>query len=79
MREWSKTVLRRDGYKCVICGANRQRLHADHIKPFALFPELRFDLDNGRTLCLPCHKEFGANVFRGELTRAAILPTVTGK
>ena len=32
-------------------------LHADHIKPFAFFPSLRFDLENGRTLCVECHKK----------------------
>lgn len=34
----------------------RVDLQADHIKPFAMYPELRFDVDNGRTMCIPCHK-----------------------
>lgn len=32
------------------------KLHADHIKPFAFYPNFRFDLNNGRTLCKPCHQ-----------------------
>lgn len=52
---WRLSVLIRDGHKCVRCGATEQ-LDADHIQPQALYPELRFDVNNGRTLCRPCHR-----------------------
>ena len=55
---WRNSVFERDGYSCVWCGDNRGgNLEADHIKPFALFPELRLAIDNGRTLCVDCHKK----------------------
>lgn len=53
---WRESVLLRDDYKCVFCGSDKS-LEADHIKPKAIYPELRFDVDNGRTLCNPCHKQ----------------------
>ena len=55
---WRRAVYERDGYKCIHCGDDRgHNLNADHIKPWSLYPELRFDIDNGRTLCVPCHKK----------------------
>ena len=38
-----------------MCLVRGNYLEADHIKPWAYFPDLRFELDNGRTLCRPCH------------------------
>jgi predicted restriction endonuclease len=57
-RLWRKAVYERDNYTCVWCGDNKgNNLEADHIKPFYLYPELRFAIDNGRTLCRECHKK----------------------
>ena len=54
---WREAVFTRDEYTCQFCGKIGGDMQADHIKPFALFPELRFDTDNGRTLCKPCHRK----------------------
>lgn len=58
-KAWRTLVFERDNYSCVECKKRGSYLHADHIKPFALFPELRLDINNGRTLCVPCHKNTG--------------------
>ncbi len=57
MQNWRKAVFQRDDYTCQICGQKGGLLHADHIKRFALFPELRFEVSNGRTLCYNCHRK----------------------
>lgn len=54
---WRKTVFARDGYRCRDCGDDRGgNLCAHHEKPMAKFPELAHDVDNGVTLCHPCHE-----------------------
>jgi hypothetical protein len=53
---WRREVFERDNYTCQECGAVGVRLNADHIKPYATFPDFRYDVDNGRTLCEPCHR-----------------------
>ncbi len=52
--QWRKQVFERDGFKCQWCGEGGS-MHADHIQPWSTHIELRFDVDNGRTLCVPCH------------------------
>lgn len=53
---WHKAILKRDNFTCRFCGERGGKLQVDHIKPFAFYPELRFAIDNGRTLCESCHK-----------------------
>lgn len=56
-RLWRTAVFQRDDYTCTTCGQRGGYLEADHILPFALYPAQRFDVDNGRTMCEPCHKK----------------------
>lgn len=53
---WRKSVFERDGYKCAVCEKDRPRLHAHHILEFADYPDRRFDVDNGVTLCTWHHQ-----------------------
>lgn len=55
--EWRRQIFRRDDYTCQNCKKRGVELHADHIKPWATYPELRYDINNGRALCVPCHRK----------------------
>lgn len=68
--DWRKAVFERDGYECKECG-DKGYIHAHHIKAFALILEQNkitstkeaikceelWDIDNGQTLCVPCHEQ----------------------
>lgn len=59
-RIWAQSVKKRDGYRCQnhSCRSRNGIMHAHHIKNFADYPELRFEVDNGITLCESCHTYF---------------------
>ena len=61
---WRNAVFERDGWTCIGCGQKGGILQADHIKPWKLYPELRYKVSNGRTLCKECHKNLGWNLFK---------------
>ena len=60
-REIQKLVFERDDYTCQMCGERGCDLQVDHIQPWAEYVELRFDIDNCRTLCSRCHYKLTFN------------------
>lgn len=54
---WRKDVFERDKYTCSNCGKVGGELNAHHIKKFYKHKELRFDINNGITLCESCHRK----------------------
>jgi len=53
--EWRIGVYKKDYYRCRLCGINKD-IVAHHLLSFVKFPQFRFDLWNGTTLCKDCHK-----------------------
>lgn len=62
-KQWSRQVKERDDYTCQGCGAN-DSLHAHHIKRWKDYPALRYELDNGITLCFSCHEKAHGRGFK---------------
>lgn len=54
-KDWRNAVFSRDNWTCQMCGKRGVYLEADHIQPWCAFPDLRYEVDNGRTVCRPCH------------------------
>jgi hypothetical protein len=54
---WREQIWERDGYLCQECGKQVKKKNriAHHILDWENYPDLRFDISNGLTLCRGCH------------------------
>jgi hypothetical protein len=77
---WRIQIFERDKYTCVNCGCVGGALNADHIVPLSRILTINsvdtlskayvcadlWELSNGRTLCVPCHRD--TDTFAGRAT-----------
>lgn len=76
-RTWRGGVFVRDDYTCQGCKQRGGYLTAHHIKSFAHYPDLRYDISNGLTLCEPCHIQTDNYGGRGKRKPDRILAEAT--
>jgi hypothetical protein len=55
---WRVAVYERDDFTCQICFQRGGKIEAHHLNSYSAFPDQRFDVDNGTTLCKGCHRRF---------------------
>jgi len=56
--KWRDGIYKRDNYTCKKCGDKKGgNLEAHHILNFSDHIDIRYDLDNGITLCKDCHSK----------------------
>ena len=54
-KQIQKQVFERDYYTCRLCCATGVALQVDHIQSWKEYVDLRFNIENCRTLCQECH------------------------
>ena len=63
---WRRKVFNRDKNTCQHCKIifSRKFLIAHHIKSWKKYPKLRYIVNNGLTLCRPCHNKIDKEIKR---------------
>ena len=56
-KQWRIKILNKDNYRCMICGEIKKgEMIADHVFSFTKYSRLRYEIENGQTLCRECHQ-----------------------
>ena len=64
-QSWKKKVYKRDNHHCRNCDSD-SNLIAHHLLSFSKFPQFRFDLWNGITVCRKCHGEIHSQIRKAQ-------------
>lgn len=67
--QWRKQVFKRDHYTCRCCGTTKSPFNAHHLNGWKWAIDQRYDITNGITLCLNCHKLFHKRYGSGQNTK----------
>lgn len=78
-QQWRREVFRRDNWTCQCCGIKGKQIEAHHLDGYAVFPDSRYDSQNGVTLCIEDHRAFHAIYGRGHNTRLQYEEWINGK
>jgi hypothetical protein len=55
--QWRREIFKRNNFICQHCGQRGGKLNAHHIYLWKDYPKLRYDINNGITLCKDCHNK----------------------
>lgn len=55
-KRWREKVFKRDDYTCQICSKRGCHIHPHHKMSYTFYPNARYDVNNGVTLCVKCHR-----------------------
>ena len=55
--QWRIKVLTRDNFTCKLCGYKPARI-AHHISSRNYYPNIKWDIENGLTVCDKCHQTY---------------------
>src|SRR5690606_40306416 len=77
--KWRMAIYRRDHFTCQVCGQKHDNLNAHHLDGYNWAIDSRYDIDNGITLCIICHRSFHSKYGFGNNTKEQFHEWIGGK